>query len=266
MAKTKRPPQTTKKLGGPRVAPDGPRKAKVDAVADFKSRVEGSAAVILTEYRGLTVGELAELRAGLRDAGADYKVFKNTLASIAVRDLGMTDLEPMLDGPTAVAFANDDVVNAAKKLADFAKRVPALVLKGGLLDGRVLTDRDVQSLASLDSREVMLAKIAGLFASPLQKLAYLFAAPLQQVGGLFAQLKDKLPEAPADAAGAPAAEQPATAAQVEPASREDADAEATGEAATAEATAGDTEATTSEPQTPEAGAPEGDADQNETEQ
>ena len=225
MAKTKRPPQTAKKLGGPRVSPDGPRKSKVDAVEDFKARLGSASAAIMTEYRGMTVGELAELRAGLREAGTDYKVFKNTLAAIAVRDLGHEDLVPMLDGPTAVAFAGDDPVDAAKKLADFAKRVPALVLKGGFLDGKVLSEAQVMVLASLDSPEVMLARVAGMFASPLQKVAQLFAAPLQQVGALFAQLKDKLPAGSA----APATEEAAT----EPAAQASAPAEETlGEAPT----------------------------------
>lgn len=197
MAKTKRAPQTAKKLGGARVSPDGPRRDKVEAVEDFKTRLSDAAAAILTEYRGLTVGELADLRSGLREAGAEYKVFKNRLATIALRDLGIEDLVPFFDGPTAVAFAGGDPVLAAKRLADFTKKAPALVLKGGYLDGRVLSEDEVKTLAALDSREVMLATVAGMFSSPLQKLASLFAAPLRQVGALFVQLEDKLPAGPA---------------------------------------------------------------------
>lgn len=206
MAKAKRPPQTKKKLGGPRVGENGPRRAKADAVADVQARLSGSTAVLLTEYRGMTVHELAELRTSLREAGADYKVYKNTLATIAARNVGMDDLAGSLEGPTAFAFASGDPVVVAKRLTDFAKRVPALIVKGGVLEGRVLTTGEVGALSTLDSREVMLAKAAGMFLSPIQKLANLFAAPLNQLGSLLVQLRDKLP-----GEAAPAAEQPAEA-------------------------------------------------------
>jgi len=216
VAKAKRPPQTKKKLGGPRIGENGPRQAKATAVADVQERLQGSSAVVLTEYRGMTVQELAELRRSLRDAGADYKVYKNTLATIAARNAGLDDLTPALEGPTAFAFTHGDPVVVAKRLADFAKKVPALVLKAGVLDGRILSTDEVGALSKLDSREVMLAKAAGMFLSPIQKLANLFAAPLNQLGGLFAQLRDKMPaeqpspEAAApEAVPAPAAETPA---------------------------------------------------------
>jgi len=209
VAKAKRPPQTKKKLGGPRVGEDGPRQAKADAVADVQQRLQGSSAVVLTEYRGMTVHELADLRRSLREAGADYKVYKNTLATIAARNAGLAELEPSLQGPTAFAFTEGDPVVVAKRLADFAKRVPTLILKGGVLEGRVLSSGEIGALSTLDSREVMLAKAAGMFLSPIQKLANLFAAPLNQLGSLLAQLRDKLPaeqpSAPA-AAEAPAPE------------------------------------------------------------
>lgn len=207
MAKAKRPPQTKKKLGGPRVGEGGPRQAKADAVADVQQRLQGSSAVVLTEYRGMTVHELADLRRSLRDAGADYKVYKNTLSTIAARNAGLAELEPALEGPTAFAFTQGDPVVVAKRLADFAKRVPTLVLKGGVLDGRILSSGEVGALSTLDSREVMLAKAAGMFLSPIQKLANLFAAPLNQLGGLLVQLRDKLPaEQPSPEAAAPAGE------------------------------------------------------------
>ena len=218
MAKAKRPPQTRKKLGGPRVGENGPRQAKADAVADVQQRLQGSSAVVLTEYRGMTVHELADLRRSLREAGADYKVYKNTLATIAARNAGLAELEPALQGPTAFAFTEGDPVVVAKRLADFAKRVPTLVLKGGVLDGRILSSGEVGALSTLDSREVMLAKAAGMFLSPIQKLANLFAAPLNQLGGLLVQLRDKLPaEQPAapapEATEAPAAEEAPAAAE-----------------------------------------------------
>jgi large subunit ribosomal protein L10 len=206
VAKAKRPPQTKKKLGGPRVGENGPRQAKADAVADVQERLQGSSAVVLTEYRGMTVHELAELRGSLREAGADYKVYKNTLATIAARNVGLDDLTSALEGPIAFAFTQGDPVIVAKRLSDFAKKVPALVLKAGVLDGRILSSGEVGALSSLDSREVMLAKAAGMFLSPIQKLANLFAAPLNQLGSLLVQLRDKLPaEQPSAEAAAPAA-------------------------------------------------------------
>jgi large subunit ribosomal protein L10 len=193
VAKAKRPPQTKKKLGGPRIGEGGPRQAKASAVADVQERLQGSSAVVLTEYRGMTVHELADLRRSLREAGADYKVYKNTLATIAAHNVGLDDLAPALEGPTAFAFTHGDPVIVAKRLADFAKKVPALVLKAGILDGRILSSGEVGALSTLDSREVMLAKAAGMFLSPIQKLANLFAAPLNQLGSLLAQLRDKMP-------------------------------------------------------------------------
>lgn len=212
MAKTKRPPQTRKKLGGPRVGEGGPRRDKADAVAQFSEQLSTSKTVLLTEYRGMTVSELAELRGVLREASADYKVYKNTLATIAVKNLGLDDLVQFLQGPTAFTFPVGDPVTAAKRLAEFAKKVPTLVIKGGLLEGKVLGADGVSALATLDSREVMLAKTAGMFLSPIQQAANLFAAAFNQVGSLLVQLRDKLPAdgsaAPASDA-APAAEEPA---------------------------------------------------------
>ena len=211
-----------KKLGGPRIGGDGPRQAKADAVAEVLERVRSSSAVVLTEYRGMTVGELAELRAGLRQAGADYRVYKNTLARRATAELGLTELDEYLQGPTAFTFAQGDPVDAAKALAGFAKKVQTLVLKAGLLEGRVLSVDQVNELASLDSRDVMLAKVAGLFQAPLARAAALFAAGFQQMGSMLAQLRDKLPAEPA-AEPEPAEPEPAaepTADEAQPAETE----------------------------------------------
>ncbi|MFP5225152.1 MAG: 50S ribosomal protein L10 [Actinomycetota bacterium] len=204
--------KTQKKLAG-RVGDDGPRQNKADSVADFKERYERSSAVLLTEYRGLKVNQLGDLRTKLRDAGAEYKVYKNTLATIAVRDLGIEEIAEMLEGPVATVFAVEDAVATAKALAEFAKEHEMLVIKGGLLDGKSLSADDVKGLAKLDSREVMLAKIAGMFQSPIQKTANLFASPLNKVGALFAQLRDKLPEggAPTEAPAQTPTEAPADA-------------------------------------------------------
>lgn len=268
MAKTKRPPQTKKKLGGPRVSEGGPRRDKVDAVAEIQAKFTESSAVILSEYRGMTVHELADLRAGLRDAGADYKVYKNTLASIAARNAGLDDLTEHFTGPTAFTFATGDPVVAAKKLSEFAKKVPTLVLKGGVLGTRVLKASDVTALGNLESREVMLAKAAGMFISPIQQAANLFAAGFNQLGSLLAQLRDKLPAdgaAPAPAAEAPAAEAPAAEAPEAEAPAADAAPAAEAEAPAAEAGSEEPPAEVAEPAAEAEAAPEASTDTESTE-
>ena len=215
MAKTKRPPQTKKKLGGPRISEGGPRRDKADAVTEIQTKMADSSAVLLSEYRGMTVHELAELRESLREAGADYKVYKNTLATIAARNAGLDQLSEQCQGPTAFTFATGDPVIAAKKLSEFAKKVPTLVLKGGVLGARILNPADVTALGNLESREVMLAKAAGMFLSPIQGAVNLFAAGFNQLGAVLVQLRDKLPADGAAAPAAPAAEAPAAEAPVE---------------------------------------------------
>ena len=208
MAKTKRPPQTRKKLGGPRITEGGPRRDKADAVEVIQAKLAESTAVLLSEYRGMTVHELADLRAGLRESGAEYKVYKNTLASIAARNAGFEELTQHFVGPTAFTFTTGDPVIAAKKLSEFAKKVPTLVLKGGVLGSRVLTAKDVTALGNLESREVMLAKAAGMFISPIQQAANLFAAGFNQLGAVLAQLRDKLPAEGTDVPPEPEASAP----------------------------------------------------------
>jgi len=198
--------KTQRKLA-PRVSEGGARTDKVAAVSDFKDRYGRSEAVVLTEYRGLNVNELGDLRERLRKADADYKVYKNTLATIAVRELGIDELSEMLEGPTATVFALSDPVAAAKALAEFAKDHELLVIKGGILGGKTLDAKAIDALSKLDSREVMLAKIAGLFVSPIQSFANVMKVSLSNLGSVLAQYRDKLP---ADGAAAPAAEAPAT--------------------------------------------------------
>jgi len=190
VAKVKTGPKTKKKLGGARPAGGGPRSKKAEAVSTIKERF-ATGAVLLTEYRGLTVAELAELRAALRGA-ADYKVVKNTLATIAAREGGLEDLIPLLEGPTAIAYVTGDVAKVAKDLADFAKKAPALTLKGGVFEGRVLNADEAKRLASLEPREVMLAKVASMAITPIQRAANVFAAGFNQLGAVLAQYKDKL--------------------------------------------------------------------------
>lgn len=190
MAKVKTGPKTKKKVGGPRPAEGGPRSNKVEAVATIKDRFT-TGAVLLTEYRGLTVHELADLRTALRGA-AEYKVVKNTLATIAAREAKLDELLPMLEGPTALAYVTGDVAKVAKDLADFAKKAPALVLKGGVFEGQVLSAERTKALSTLESREVMLTKIASMSVTPLQQAANVFAAGFNQLGAVLAQHKDKL--------------------------------------------------------------------------
>jgi len=184
-----------------------PNASNIAEVEAIKGRLEGSVAALLTEYRGLKVAELGELRASLRGSSTEYRVLKNTLTSIAVRQAGYEDLVGLLQGPTAVAFVHGDPVQAAKDLAEFARSHPALIVKGGVLDGKVLGADEVRRLATLESREVLLARLAGLLQASAQQTVNLLAAPLRQVATMTAALRDKTPGEPAEAA--PAEEAPA---------------------------------------------------------
>jgi large subunit ribosomal protein L10 len=155
---------------------DDPRPEKVAVVADVRQRLSDAHAAILTEYRGLTVAEMAELRRSLAHVGGEYKVFKNTLVKLAVAGSEHEPLQPMLVGPTAIAFVSGDVSAVAKALRDFSRTAPALVLKGGYVDGAVVTAADLVALADLPPREVLLARVAGAMAAPLQQMAGLLAA------------------------------------------------------------------------------------------
>ena len=153
------------------------RKAAV--IDDIKTRLDGADAAVLTEYRGITVAQIAELRAALRPAGTDYKIFKNTLAKRAAKDVGLEDLLDSLTGPVAIAFVRKDggdAVTAAKALRDFARTNENLVLKGGLLGPRQLTTKDIEALADVPPRDQLLARLAGGFQAPLTKAAGLFQA------------------------------------------------------------------------------------------
>ena len=152
------------------------RPDKAAAVAELTEKFRSSSAAVLTEYRGLTVAQLKALRTALR-GNADYAVVKNTLTAIAAKDAGLEVLADSLKGPSAIAFVTGDPVATAKSLRDFAKANPALVVKGGVLDGRPLTAADVTKLADLESREVLLAKAAGAMKAKLYQAAYLFTAP-----------------------------------------------------------------------------------------
>ncbi len=153
-----------------------PRPEKVAAVAEIASKLTAAEAVFVTEYRGMSVGQMADLRSALWPSKSEHKVYKNTLARFAVRDAGLDQLEELLVGPTALTFVHGDIAAAAKALRDAAKTNPALVLKGGLLGGSVLSADDLKALADLPSREELLAKLAGGLQAPMVKTAGLLQA------------------------------------------------------------------------------------------
>jgi large subunit ribosomal protein L10 len=200
-----------------------PKTEKIERVGELKERIEGSQALLLTEYRGLTVSDITELRRSLAEGGTSFAVVKNTLMRRAVTDAGVADLEPFLQGPSAVAFVSGDPVSAAKKVVDAAKRFPALVLKGGYLDGKVLSADEAKALAELESREVMLSKIAGMLKSEMSRAAAMFAAAPSRFLSLLEAFKEKVPGEEA----APEAEATEEAAPEAEATEEAPDAEAT---------------------------------------
>jgi large subunit ribosomal protein L10 len=179
------------------------QKRKSGVIDDITTRLQTADASVLTEYRGLTVTDLAALRAALRPTETDYKVYKNTLARRAARDAGFTEMADLLEGPVAIAFVRPegDAVSAAKALKEFARTNPNLVVKGGMLGPRILTVADLNALAEVPPRDVLLAKLAGGFQAPLVKAAGLFSAFTRNFAyGLKAYIDTKPPEA------APAAE------------------------------------------------------------
>ena len=182
-----------------------PTQAKAAVIDEITERFQNSSAAVLTEYRGLTVAQLTQLRRSL-GAGSSYAVVKNTLTKRAADSVGYSDLAPLLTGPTAIAFIEGDPVEAAKAIRDFAKANPMLVVKGGVVEGRTVDAREVTRLADVESREVLLAKLAGAMKGNLTKAAGLFQAPLSQMARLAAALQEK------KAADSPAAEAPAAAA------------------------------------------------------
>ena len=179
------------------------RPDKITAVEDISSRFQGSTAAVVTEYRGLTMAQLTALRRSLGDT-ASYRVAKNTLVKLAAQDAGVQGLDSLLVGPTAIAFIQGEPVDAAKALRDFAKANQGLVIKGGYMDGRALTVEEVNQLADLESREVLLSKLAGAMKGTMAKAAGLFAAPASQMARLAQALVDKRAEE--GGAAAPAAD------------------------------------------------------------
>jgi large subunit ribosomal protein L10 len=219
---------------------DNPRAEKVAVVNEVKSRLEASDGAVLTEYRGLTVTELADLRGQLAAAGGDYKVYKNTLVRLAVAGGPQAPIHDLLTGPTAIAFVKGDVSAVAKALRDFARANPNLVVKGGMVGNGLLSASDIEVLADLPSRDTLLAQFAGALSAPLQQLAGLVQAlPRNLAYGISALIEQRqaggeVLEAPAESEAA--ADSGASEAQPEAAAPE-ATAESTEETPVAEATA-----------------------------
>lgn len=183
---------------------------KTAAVAELAELFRTSTAAVLTEYRGLTVAELKQLRRALGE-NAHYAVVKNTLSEIAAKEAGIDAFAGKMSGPSAIAFVSGDPVDAAKAMRDFAKDHEALIVKGGYMDGQYLDDAAVKKLADLESREVLLAKLAGAMKGNLYKAAYMFQAPLSQAVRTVDALRAKVEEQ--GGAAAPAAENTEAAAE-----------------------------------------------------
>ncbi|MFB3109683.1 MAG: 50S ribosomal protein L10, partial [Acidimicrobiia bacterium] len=187
-------------------------------MADIRERLEGAEAVFFTEYRGLSVKAVQDLRRSLRESGAEYRVVKMTLAKLAAGEAGMEGLDEFLSGPTALAFAHGDPVATAKALKDFSKDNAVFVLKAGYLSGDILTPEEVSRLADLEPRDVLLAMIAGAAKAPLFKAAGMFSSFNRDAASMFSQLMDKkesgefLPEGGSTDASLPAEEPAETAA------------------------------------------------------
>jgi large subunit ribosomal protein L10 len=222
---------------------------KVEVVDEVKTRISAATASIVSEYRGLSVAELADLRHALTAVGGDYKIFKNTLVRRAIDGGEYQPLAEYLSGPSALTFVQGDISAVAKALRDFSRANPHLVIKGGLADGSLLSSSDLAALADLPSREVLLARLAGAIAAPMTQMAGLLKAlPQNMAYGISALIEQKGGVDEAAAAPAPA---PAETAEAQPAD-DTATAETAAETETAEAEAAAPEA----PEAPEAAAPE----------
>jgi len=195
------------------------RPDKAAAVAELSEQFSQSSGAVLTEYRGLTVAQLKELRRTLGE-NATYAVVKNTLTKIAAKQAGITEFDEMLVGPSAIAFIHGDAVETAKGLRDFAKTNQPLIIKGGVLDGKPLSPAEINQMADLESREVLLSKMAGAMQASLQNAASLFNAPLAQaarvLGALQAQQEQAAPAEPEQAAEPAAEPEQAAEAAAEP--------------------------------------------------
>lgn len=218
-----------------------PNAEKIAKVEALKGRIESSEALLLTEYRGLTVHDATELRRSLSDQ-ARFSIVKNTLMQRAAGEAGIEELKALLEGPTAVAFVSGDVVAVAKRVVEASKKYPALVLKGAYMEGKVLGPSEAQALATLDSRDVMLSKIAGMLKSEMTRAASMLQALQSRFLGVLEAYREKLPSDEPVAPEAPAAEAAAPESADEAAEADEApDQEVAVEAAAEETAPGETE-------------------------
>jgi large subunit ribosomal protein L10 len=241
-----------------------PNSEKVSAVSEIVDHFNSSAATVLTEYRGLTVKQLSQLRRTL-GSGTTYAIVKNTLTKRAAAEAGVAIDESLLVGPTAIAFVKGDPVEAAKGLRDFAKTNPLLIIKGGFYEGKALSAAEVGKIADLESREVLLAKVAGVLKALPTRAAGLFQAPLSQMARLAAALEQKQREAGGSAAASTEAEpgteaEPSTEATASTEAAPSTEAAASTEAAPSTDTAAGSDIATEGGEAAEAGQPEASAE------
>jgi len=201
------------------------RPEKAATVKEVKSRVKATSTAVVTEYRGMTVAQISSLRRQLRTLDADFKVYKNTLVLRAIAGSSVESLSEFLQGPTAISFIDGDISAVAKALRDFARETPTLIVKGGVVDGKALTTRDLVALADLPSRDVLLAQFAGLLASPLRTMAGLLKAVPQNFAYGLAALLESKGGAPAPVVAEPVVEAAPEVVESEVAETEVADAE-----------------------------------------
>jgi large subunit ribosomal protein L10 len=221
-----------------------PNAEKVEKVNALAARFRAAQGTMFSDFRGLTVKDAMELRAHLREHGASFVVAKNTLTKLAAKEAGLEGVDPLLEGPTGIVFADGDPIEGAKAFMEVARRFPALLLKGAYLEGHVFDEEQAKGLASIEAREVSFAKVAGLLQAPLARIAFVLHAPLQRIAYALAERGRQVPEAdpaePEATSEGPAAE--ADAAETEATS----EPEATSEGSEAEAEAepaGEPEAT-----------------------
>jgi large subunit ribosomal protein L10 len=198
-----------------------PNPTKIDKVRELSERLTASEAAVFAGYRGLTVHDAGDLRSTLAEVDTRFAVVKNTLAKLALKEFGLEGLEPFVDGPTAIAFVGSDPVTAAKRLLEASRRYPVLELKGGFAEGRVLSAEQIRALATLESREVMLAKFAGLAKSQMGRMAWMLQSLQSRFLSLLEAYGKKLAaeegvETPAPEAAPEAESVPAEAAEAEP--------------------------------------------------
>jgi large subunit ribosomal protein L10 len=178
-----------------------PRAEKESKVRELAERLSESQTAVLAGYRGLTVQEAAELRTALAEVDTRFSIVKNSLTRLAVKDAGLEGLTELIEGPTAIAFVVGDPVAGAKRLVEQARRFPVLEIRGGFAEGRILTADEVKSLAALESREVMLATLAGVAKAQLSRTAWAFQALQSRFVGLMGVLKEKLPDQAGESEG-----------------------------------------------------------------